>query len=73
MDDRAAAGATDVASRSEQKVVSTFRARAAIAGFELAQLADGSFIGSKPAWGMHACLRDVPAVEAWLCRVGAPA
>jgi hypothetical protein len=55
------------------KTVATLQARAALAGFELIQLADGTFIGSKSLWAMHACLADVAAVEAWLVRVGAPA
>jgi hypothetical protein len=51
----------------------TLQARAALAGFELVQLGDGSLIASKPAWGMFTNLADVAAAEAWLIRVGAPA
>lgn len=55
------------------KLVATLQARAALAGHELVQMSDGSFIGCKPAWGMLVCLADVEAVERWLQRVGAPA
>ena len=54
------------------KCRATLQARAALAGFELVQLGDGSFIGSRPAWGMHCCLADAAAVERWLVKVGAP-
>lgn len=54
------------------KRLATLQARAALAGFELVQMGDGSFIGSKPAWGMHVCLADFPAIECWLVKVGAP-
>lgn len=53
--------------------VATLQARAALAGHELVQMSDGSFVACKPAWGVCACLADIEAVERWLQRVGAPA
>jgi hypothetical protein len=49
--------------------VATLQARAALAGFQLVQMADGSFVVSR--WGMLAPLADCAAVEAFLQRVGA--
>lgn len=49
----------------------TFIARAALAGFELVKLADGSWLASR--WGMFRDLADDQAVERFLSAVGAPA
>lgn len=49
----------------------TFIARAALAGFELVKLADGSWLASR--WGMFRDLADVEQVERFLSAVGAPA
>ena len=54
----------------DQKFVATLQARAALAGFELVQLADESWLIAR--WGMHRALRDVDEAEAFLQRVGAP-
>ena len=54
---------------AEQKAIETARARAALAGFELVQMADGSFVVAK--WTMTRSLRDVAAVEAFLMQVDA--
>lgn len=54
----------------DQKQVATLVARAAIAGYELVRLADGTFIASR--WGMFRSLDHIAAVEAFLQRVGAP-
>lgn len=51
--------------------IATLQARAALAGFELVRMADGSFVIGR--WGMVAPLVDAQAVEAFLKRVGAPA
>lgn len=56
---------------ADRKKAATCIARAALAGYELVQLADGSFIASK--WGMFRSLENAAAVEAFLARVGAPA
>lgn len=48
----------------------TFIARAALAGFELVRLADGSWLASR--WGMFRGLADDVEVERFLCVVGAP-
>jgi len=55
---------------ADDKAVATLIARAAIAGFELVLLADGSFIASR--WGMFRNLDHAAAVEAFLRRVEAP-
>ncbi len=57
-------------SRRDEKMIATFTARAAIAGYELVQLADGTFIVSR--WGIFRSLDHIAAVEAFLQRVGAP-
>jgi hypothetical protein len=65
------------ASRATPEAVADFKAentraaRAALKGFELIRLADGSYIGAKPAWGRHIHLVDVAAVDRWLMHVGA--
>lgn len=48
----------------------TLQARAALAGFELVRLADGSFMVSR--WGMFRPLVDELAVLEFLRSVGAP-
>lgn len=55
----------------DSKCVATLVARAALAGYELVELADGSFIASR--WGMFRSLDHMAAVEQFLRRVGAPA
>lgn len=57
-------------SRRDEKMIATFTARAAIAGYELVQLADGSFVVGR--WGLVRSLDDVAAVEKFLVRAGAP-
>jgi len=52
------------------KSQSTFVARAALAGFELVELADGSWLASR--WGMFRDLADDEQVERFLSAVGAP-
>lgn len=49
----------------------TFIARAAMAGFELVKLANGSWLASR--WGMFRDLSDDEQVERFLSAVGAPA
>jgi hypothetical protein len=50
------------------KADSTLMATAAIAGFELVKLADGTWLAHR--WGMFKPLPDAQAVMAWLARVG---
>lgn len=47
--------------------VATLVARAALAGFTLRQLGDGTFIAER--WGHFVALTDERAVSAWLGRV----
>jgi len=54
---------------SESKLLATLQARAAIAGFELVRMADGSFVVAR--WTMTRALADFAAVEAFLVQVGA--
>ncbi len=54
---------------ADQKAVATATARAALAGFELVQMADGSFVVAR--WTMTRALPDLAAVEAFLAQVGA--
>jgi hypothetical protein len=56
---------------ADAKRLATLQARAAIAGFELVRMADGSFVVAK--WTMTRSLPDMAAVEAFLRMVGAPA
>jgi hypothetical protein len=58
-------------SDAEQKQIATLIARAALVGYELVRLADGTFIVSR--WSMFRSLDHIAAVEAFLQRVGAPA
>jgi hypothetical protein len=51
------------------KADSTLIATAAIAGFELVKLADGTWLAHR--WGMFKPLADAQGVQAWLARVGA--
>jgi hypothetical protein len=51
--------------------VTTLQARAALAGFELVVMPDGSFVIAR--WGLVAALAAAADVEAFLKRVGAPA
>jgi hypothetical protein len=46
-------------------------ARAALAGFELAKMADGTWLASR--WGMFRSLSNADEVERFLVVVGAPA
>jgi hypothetical protein len=56
----------------DDKITATAVARAAIAGYELVRLADGSFIATR--WGIFRTLDHMAAVEDFLRRVeGAPA
>lgn len=55
---------------ADRKQVATLQARAALAGFELVQLADGTFLASR--WGMFRSFDHMAAASAWLDRV-APA
>lgn len=55
----------------DAKAVSTLVARAALAGFELAQMADCSFVIAR--WGLVRALPSAADVEAFLAKVGAPA
>ena len=50
----------------DQKLVETLRARAALAGFELVALSDGSFFISR--WSLHRELQHASAVERFLDR-----
>ena len=49
----------------------TLQARAALAGFELVCMADGSVVAGR--WGKLLVLADLATVEAFLVRAGAPA
>ena len=51
----------------DDKTVATLKARAALAGFELTPLPDGSFVASR--WGMHRELQHAADVERFLVRV----
>jgi hypothetical protein len=51
------------------KRVATLRARAALAGFELVEMADGSFVIAR--WTLTRALANLAAVEAFLAQVGA--
>ena len=62
-------GLRATAQASDAKHIATLQARAAIAGFELAQMADGSFVVAR--WTMTRALADIAAVEAFLVQVGA--
>ena len=53
----------------QTKMVATLQARAALAGFELVRMADGSFVVAR--WTMTRALHDVAAVDAFLAQVGA--
>lgn len=53
------------------KCDATLIARAALAGFELVKLADGSWLASR--WGMFRDIADGEQVERFLSAVGAPA
>ena len=55
----------------DRKARETRVARACLAGYQLVQLADGTYIASR--WGMFRPLDHVAAVERFLQRVGAPA
>ncbi|MES2099055.1 MAG: hypothetical protein V4569_04490 [Pseudomonadota bacterium] len=61
------AAVADVA--APDKEVSTAIAKAALAGFELVRMADGSFVVGR--WGMVRSLEGMAAVQAFLVRVGA--
>ena len=54
---------------ADQKAIATATAHAAIAGFELVQMADGSFVVAR--WTMTRALADLASVEAFLRQVGA--
>lgn len=51
------------------KAVATAQARAALRGFELERLADGSFIAQR--WGLFKTMADMAEVEGWLFRLEA--
>ena len=53
---------------AHRKIVVTLQAKAAIAGFQLVALADGSFIASK--WGLLKPLDGLDAVESFLTAAG---
>jgi hypothetical protein len=55
---------------AHRKLVATLMARAALAGFELVELADGSFIASR--WSLFRSFEHPAAVEQFLRRIGAP-
>jgi len=55
----------------DPKVVATLTARAALAGYELVRLADGTFIVSR--WGMFRSLEHPAAVEQFLQRAASEA
>jgi hypothetical protein len=55
----------------DAKAVATLTARAALAGYELVHLADGSFIVSR--WGMFRTLEHPAAVEQFLQRAASEA
>lgn len=73
IEDATAVGASVPAADTlpDAKAVATLQARAALAGFELVQLADSTFLVSR--WGMAKHLPDGSAVQAFLRQVGAPA
>lgn len=54
----------------QRKAIATLVARAALAGYQLLELADGSFMASR--WTLLRPLASVEAVEDFLRRVGAP-
>lgn len=62
--------ASNAALQRNKKADATFIARAALAGFELVRLADGSWFASR--WGMFRGLADDVEVERFLSVVGAP-
>lgn len=62
-------GARDTAQGVDAKVFATLQARAALAGFELVRMADGSFVVAR--WTMTRALTDIPAIERFLKQVGA--
>lgn len=51
-----------------RKAVANAQARLAIAGFQLEQMADGSFVVAR--WTMTRSLAGMPAVEAFMQKVG---
>ena len=53
----------------DAKTFATLQARAAIAGFELVCMADGSFVIAK--WTMTRAFPDTASVESFLVQVGA--
>ncbi len=53
------------------KWLSSLRARAALAGFELVQMPSGDLVIGR--WGLIRALPDLEAAEAFLVQVGAPA
>jgi hypothetical protein len=55
--------------KPDPKTIATLQARAALAGYELVCLADGTWIASR--WGMFRTLDHAAAVEAFLQRVEA--
>lgn len=61
----------DVPAVLDAKRTATMQARAALAGFELVQMADHSWIVAR--WGLVRALADANAVDAFLVKVGAPA
>ena len=51
------------------KAFANAQAKLALAGFQLEQMADGSFVVAR--WTMTRSLADMPAVEAFMQQVGA--
>jgi hypothetical protein len=57
--------------QAKRKTVATMQAHLALAGFELVQLADGTFIISR--WGLASKpLGDIEAVQSFARMVGVP-
>lgn len=62
--------AADIESVTDRKAIAGLQARAALLGFELVVLPDGTFIVKK--WNLMRELATLAEVEAFLVRVGAP-
>jgi hypothetical protein len=58
-----------LAEAQRSKEFATLQAEAALAGFELVSLADGTLLASR--WGMFKPLPDVATARLWLRQVGA--
>ena len=62
-------GVRDATQGADPKAFATLQARAALAGFELVRMADGSFVVAR--WTMTRALVDIQAVERFLKQVDA--